>query len=160
MSSLIGLGKAFEIEFIRDGRTKSETFKFPGFWWAWSGTPDNGNVLLVKPIAAGGKASRVSHDVHAKFHGDDPSNTMRVEAPTLTGARRIGVVISFAYDAREFSSSKSKIPYRHHFGAETHDDKPPFPEESLPLLCVAMNESLIIKRRSGNTFRLKDWVIG
>lgn len=160
MSALVGLGKAYEICFIRDGRTKSESFMFPGYWWAWSGTPDNGNILLVKPLSATDKSSRVNHDTHIKFHGDDPDKLLRVEAPALTGARRIGLVISFAYDARGFASTKSSKPYRHHFGAETHADKPPFPESALPMLCTSLSGSLIIKRRAGNGFRLADWVVG
>lgn len=159
-ASLIGLGKAFELEFIRDGKKKAETVSFPGHWWAWSGGADTGNILLVRPIEPGGRISRVAHNTHAEFHGTTPKQSLHVEAPTLTGARRVGLVVSFAYDARSFSSSKRTMPYRHHFGAETHDDKPPFPATLWPMLCMSLNGSLIIKRQSGNTFRLADWVIG
>lgn len=158
--SLIGLGKAYELEFVRDGSKRRQVVSFPGHWWAWSGTPDGGNILLVKPIEAGGKISRVAHDTHAEFHGADPKQALHVEAPTMTGAKMVGLVVSFAYDARSFSSSKRSMPYRHHFGAETHDDQPPFPASAMPGLYQSLSGSLIIKRRSGNSFRLADWVIG
>ncbi len=158
---LVALGKAYELTFRRDGRSTVETAKFPGWWWAWSGTPTAGNILLVKPKVLHLPVPRgASRSMHATFHGEQPDQGMEVAAPDITGAKRAGLVVSFAYDARSLGSSKSDKPYRHHFGAETHDDKPPFMDADLPVLAVTTDGGLIIKRRSGNGFRLSDWVIG
>jgi hypothetical protein len=159
--SLVALGKAYELSYVRDGRSTEETVKIPGYWWAWTGDADNGSILLVKPVGftnRGGSANAKS--MHANFHGVLSGMQMNVEAPSLSNAKRAGLVVSFAYDARGFSRSKSTMPYRHHFGAETHDDKPPFPEKYWPILGITADGGIVIKRRAGNSFRLADWVIG
>lgn len=158
--SLVALGKAFEITFVRDGETKAKTISFPGWWWAWSGTPDNGSILLVKPVGFTRGGSTLAKQMHAEFHGDLANKMMNVEAPSLSEAKRVGLVVSFAYDARGFSKTKATMPYRHHFGAETHDEKPPFPEKYWPIMGLTAEGGLVIKRRAGNSFRLADWVIG
>lgn len=158
--SLVALGKAFEIEFIRDGRSQAEKASFPGWWWAWDGSPDRGHILLVKPTTIIAAPRGTSKAMHATFHGNDPDKGFDVKAPLISDARRAGLVISFGYDARSFSSSKRSMPYRHHFGAETHDDKPPFDQKYWPILAVCDDGGMVIKRRAGNTFRLHDWVIG
>lgn len=158
--SLVALGKAYELTFIRDGKSSAETVQFPGWWWAWSGSPSGGHILLVKPQSIIAAPRGTSKDMHATFHGVTPDRGMDVKAPDIAAAKRSGLVVSFAYDARSFSSSKGDKPYRHHFGAETHDDKPPFPEKDLPILGACADGGIVIKRRSGNGFRLADWVIG
>lgn len=157
---LVALGKAYELTFRRDGRSTPETVKFPGWWWAWSGSPTAGHILLVKPRSVVPTPRGVSRQQHATFHGEPPDAGMEVLIPDITGAKRAGLVVSFAYDARTLASSKSDRPYRHHFGAETHDDKPPFLDADLPLLATTPDGGLVIKRRSSNGFRLADWVIG
>jgi hypothetical protein len=159
--SLVALGKAYELTYVRDGRSTEETVKIPGWWWAWTGDADNGSILLVKPVgfrSQGGSAKAKA--MHAEFHGDLAGKLMNVEAPSLSDAKRAGLVVSFAYDARGFSRSKSTMPYRHHFGAETHDEKPPFPQKYWPILGITADGGICIKRRPGNSFRLADWVIG
>lgn len=159
--TLVALGKAYELTYRRDGKSTDETISIPGWWWAWTGDADNGSILLVKPIgfrAQGGGAR--AKQMHADFHGDLAGKLMNVEAPSLSEAKRAGLVVSFAYDARGFSTSKRTMPYRHHFGAETHDEKPPFPEKYWPILGITPEGGIVIKRRAGNSFRLADWVIG
>lgn len=160
MTTLVGLGKAYELAFFRTGSSVREVVRFPSYWWAWSGTPSRGDILLVKPGGMTDRLSALSTDAHLEFHGEEPTKALRVEAPSITGAKTIGLVESFAYDARGLRSNKSDKPYRHHFGAETKDDQPPFPTSDWPALCVGANGSLIIKRRGSNGFRLADWVIG
>jgi len=159
--SLVALGKCYELSYLRDGRTTEETVTCPGYWWAWSGDADNGSILLVKPLGfrSQGGSSR-ARAMHANFHGDLAGKLMNVEAPSVSEAKRAGLVVSFAYDARGFSASKRTMPYRHHFGAETHDEKPPFPEKYFPILGITADGGIVIKRRAGNSFRLADWVIG
>ncbi len=160
---LVALGKAYELAFRRDGRSTVEVAKFPGWWWAWSGSPSAGNILLVKPKSRSMPfpiPRGASRAMHATFHGSPPDFGMEVDVPEIAGAKRAGLVVSFAYDARTLVGTKSDKPYRHHFGAETHDDKPPFMDADLPVLAVTTDGGLIIKRRSGNGFRLSDWVIG
>lgn len=159
--SLVALGKCYELTYVRDGKSTEETVKIPGHWWAWTGDADNGSILLVKPLGftnRGGSANAKS--MHANFHGVLSGHQMNVEAPSLSNAKRAGLVVSFAYDARGFSKTKSTMPYRHHFGAETHDEKPPFPEKYWPILGITPEGGIVIKRRAGNSFRLADWVIG
>jgi hypothetical protein len=159
--SLVALGKCYELTYVRDGRTNPETVRCPGFWWAWSGDASTGSILLVKPIGFlphGG--SPKAKAMHAEFHGNIAGKLMNVEAPSISDAQRAGLVVSFAYDARGFSQSKRTMPYRHHFGAETHDEKPPFPEKYWPILGITADGGIVIKRRAGNSFRLADWVIG
>lgn len=159
--SLVALGKAYELEYRRDGSSRSEVVKFPGWWWAWSGSDDGGHILLVKPMSILSSAPKgTARRMASKFHGVTPDKNFDVLAPDISETKRAGLVVSFAYDARSFSSSKRTMPYRHHFGAETHDDKPPFPDSALPYLAVSPDGGLVIKRRAGNTFRLADWVIG
>ncbi len=158
--SIVALGKCYELTFRRDGKRTEETVKFPGWWWAWSGSPSNGSILLVKPQGGAHTPRGVANRMHLAFHGAPPERGLDVLAPDLSACSRAGLVVSFAYDARSISISKRDRPYRHHFGAETHDDKPPFPDKDLPLLAVSPDGGLCIKRRAGNSFRLADWVIG
>ena len=48
--SLVALGKAYELTYVRDGRSTEKTVRIPGHWWAWTGDADNGSILLVKPV--------------------------------------------------------------------------------------------------------------
>ncbi len=159
---LIGLGQAFEIQFKRLNSTKKETVSFPGYWWAWDGTPTGGDIRLVRVVSVGGKRlSSAAKSAHKKFHGEAPHQAVTVDdkpmgAPLRTFAR----VIAIGYDARGYSVSKDDAPYRHHFGAFDHDDKPPFHDDALPDLALDRHGQLIIKRRPSNTFRLDDWLIG
>lgn len=159
--SLVALGKAYDLTYVRDGKSTEETIRLPGWWWAWTGDADNGSILLVKPLGfRPHKASTRAKQMHAEFHGDIAGKLMHVEAPNLSDAKRAGLVVSFAYDARGFSTSKATMPYRHHFGAETHDETPPFPQKYWPILGITPEGGITIKRRAGNSFRLADWVIG
>lgn len=159
--SLTALGKVYDLWFIRTGSTDEERVQLTRGWWAWSGGADTGHILMVTPRGfTAQKPSNAANELHETFHDALPGRSMKVEAPTLADAKRVGLVVAFAYDARGFSKSKADKPYRHHFGAETHDDQPPFPHALLPALCVTPSGGLIIKRRPTNTFRLADWVIG
>ncbi len=159
---LIGLGEAFEIQFIRFERTKKETANFPGYWWAWDGTPTEGNIRLVRVVKVGGhRLTPKAKSAHRRFHGEDPVQALMVDAsPIGAPLRTFARVIAIGYDARGFSATKDDAPYRHHFGAFDHDDKPPFSEDVLPDLALDRHGQLIIKRRPSNTFRLDDWIIG
>ncbi len=159
---LVALGEAFEIRYIRLGQSKQETASFPGWWWAWDGTPTGGDIRLVKPVKVGSqRLSTVAKATHRKFHGADPIAAIQVDVkPMGLPLRVFGHVVAIGYDARDISVSKGDALYRHHFGAFDHDDKPPFPISAMPDLALDRNGQLIIKRKSGNTFRLDDWLIG
>lgn len=158
--TLVALGKAYELTYVRDGRSTEETIRIPGWWWAWTGDADNGSILLVKPVGFGGSVSDRAQQMHAEFHGDISGRQIKVEAPALSNAKRAGLVVALAYDARGFSTIKRDKPYRHHFGAETEDEVPPFPQKYWPILGITADGGICIKRRPGNSFRLADWVIG
>lgn len=159
---LIGLGEAFELQFMRFGHKKKETVNFPGYWWAWDGAPTTGNIRLVRVVKQGGvRLTSAAVNAHRRFHGEDPSNGVLVDAaPIGSPLRTFARVLAIGYDARGHSATKDDAPYRHHFGAFDHDDKPPFSEDALPDLALDRGGQLIIKRRPSNTFRLDDWIIG
>lgn len=155
---LVALGRAVELEFIRLGRKRSEKVSFPAYWWAWDGSAKSGNIRLVKAIRS---APTVSSSLHKKFHDAAPTGALVVDAePMGAPLSVVGYAISFTYDAEKLDSNKSDARYRHHFGAFTHDDKPPFDEKYWPDVVVDRTGQLMLRRRSGNDFRLDDWVIG
>jgi hypothetical protein len=119
--------------------------------------------MLVKVIGTAMRNVREGQaiDIHRQFHGNDPNKMLRVEVGSMRRpVTRIGRVIAFAYDARDFSSTKSKLPYEHFFGSMSENDGRVFPESAWPDLVVDADNNVAIVRRPGNTFRLADWVIG
>ncbi len=158
---LIGLGKADELRLIMHGETATRSLTFPGFFWAWDGSPTDGFIRLVK--AAGPDDLPISYDsaaVHTKFHGKAPTSSMQVYAETLKKPRAIGLATAIAYDARRYSATKSDAIYRHFFGAVTEDDKPPFSHKLLPAVVVDAKGQVALVRRPGNKFALEDWIVG
>lgn len=161
---LVGLGQAYELTFKPADGSRRKTVRFPpSYWWAWQSGHSTGDIVLAKVLGRSSTNVREGQaiDVHREFHGNDPTKTLRVEVGAMRRpVTHIGRVIAFAYDARGFSSTKSDLPYEHYFGAMTHGEQPPFPESAWPDLVVDADNTVAIVRRSGNTFRLADWVIG
>ncbi len=158
---LIGLGKADELRMILNGAKSTNSLTFPGFFWAWDGSPTDGFIRLVKAEGPDDLALSYSSDViHTKFHGKSPTSSMQVYAEPLKKPRAIGLATAIAYDARRFSSSKADAIYRHFFGAVTEDDKPPFASALLPAVVVDAKGQVALVRRPGNTFTLEDWIVG
>lgn len=159
---LIGLGRAVDLKVKRFDTGGLQTVPLPGHWWAWDGKPSTGNILLVKPRTvsdAKGTAGVVA--AHQHFHGSAPTGFLDVDAQKITPPfADIGLAVSITYDAQHFSHSKKDAPYRHFFGAETHDDKPPFADELLPFVSLDRHNQVVIRRRATNTFRLEDWIVG
>lgn len=163
---LIGLGKAFELRYRRfaaDGTLRrEESASFPEFWWAWDGPASSGNIRLVRVVSAADlRPARESKRLHDLFHGEVPAHLMWVEAdqmasPLTTFARATAI----GYDARGVSDTKGDSRYRHYFGAFTHDDHPPFPEDAMPDIVLDRNNQLMLRRRPSNTFRLENWLVG
>ncbi len=158
---LIGLGKADELRMIHQSGRGSHLLTFPGFFWAWDGSPTTGFIRLVKIADSDASpASIASVDLHEQFHGREPSSTVHVWAEPLKNPRTIGYATAIAYDARKFSSTKGDAIYRHFFGAVTEDDKPPFRNSLLPAVVVDAKGQVALIRRPGNTFTLEDWIVG
>jgi len=155
---LVGLGRAVGLEFQRLGRSRVEKVSFPAYWWAWDGSATGGNIRLVKAIRP---TATVASKMHTKFHDAPPTGALVVNAePMGAPLTVVGRAISFTYDAEKLDSNKSDARYCHHFGAFTHDDRPPFPEHYWPDVVVDRSGQLMLKRKPGNAFKLEDWVIG
>lgn len=164
--TLIGLGQAYEMQYVpgTDLAGRPRTVRFAKvWWWAWDGSPEHGNILLVKVLgAADARTPRGrAMSLHRTFHGAAPTGMLQVDAweqaPPLN---YLGRVVSIAYDARAISATKGDLPYRHHFGAMTHADRPPFDPAYWPDMVLDADHNLAIRRRPGNTFTLDDWLTG
>lgn len=156
--TLVALGRAVGLEFIRLDRKRSEKVSFPQYWWAWDGPATTGNIRLVKTIRT---APAVGSALHQKFHDAEPTGALIVNAePMGAPLSVVGHAISLTYDAEKLDSNKSDARYCHHFGSFTHDDRPPFDSKYWPDVVVDRSGQLMLRRRSGNAFRLEDWLIG
>lgn len=160
---LVGLGQAYELQYTKGDGRRIETIRFaPEWWWAWEGSADGGSILLVRVIGPSpGRAGGKAIGLHTTFHGAAPTAKLEVEAwerrrPLTT----LGRVIAIAYDARGTSATKNDRPYRHHFGAMAHSDRPPFDPIHWPDLVLDADHNLCVQRRRGNTFRLEEWITG
>jgi len=158
---LIGLGQAFELQLMRFGRKRLEILSFPAYWWAWDGGPTTGDIRLVKIMQRGGvRLTARTVAAATKFHDKKPVGVLVDAPPLIEPLVVVGRAVAIGYDARGHSNSKDDAPYRHHFGAVTHHDTPPFDDRYWPDVCLDRARNLVIKRRSTNTYELDDWLIG
>lgn len=159
---LVGLGQAFELRFIRNGSNREEVVSFPGYWWAWEGDYNTGNIRLVQPIAlARVKPTGRNVALFERFHGSPPDTMVLVDAePMRRPFDSFATATAIGYDAEGMDSNKAAHRYRHYFGAFDHGDRPPFPESSRPEVVLDADNQLVLKRRPSNTFRLEEWITG
>lgn len=166
MSQIVGLGRAHSIWWRTDSSAKEirRSLEKSGMWWAWSGSEDAGMIQLVMPEGEA-PASRITgraRAMHEKFHDAAPVAALRISAPAPRAPfRHIGLVIALAYDAEGTGTrSKDSGPFRHHFGDTTGKPQLPYPLHFLPALVVDAAGTITVRRRHGNVWKLRDWIIG
>lgn len=166
MSQVVGLGRAHSIWWrtVDSPKEIRRSLASSGMWWAWSGAADTGVIQLVT-VEDEVPASRITgraRAMHEQFHDAAPVAALRITAPAPRAPfRSIGLVIAMAYDAEGTGTrSKDAGPFRHHFGDTDGKPQLPYPTRLLPALVVDAAGTITIRRRHGNIWKLRDWLIG
>ena len=166
-----GLGRLIGMVLrLPDGRRSQVQWKGPR-WLAWqSATRDllilhAGGGTVPTPVTT--SAASVRHWV---FHGAAPRGVrimVAPDAPEITTS--LGLIESLTYETRGFRSpSKSGHAWLHQFGdhgerghgATNLRDPSPYPDDVLPALVADAKGHLWIKRRSGCTYTVDQWIMG
>lgn len=165
MAPPIGLGQAFEMRFIHQGKaidSKPDVVRFSkDHWWIWEGGAKTGTMKLVKLAGRGSTTISSRPALHARFHGHESHKGLSFIDPGKP-LKLLGLCVAVAYDATMMESNKSNVPYRHYFGDTGSDITfwDPANAPACPNVWVTEESGLVLKRRETNDFFLDDWLIG
>jgi hypothetical protein len=169
LPTVIGLGRLVDF-IIRDAQGRRLRVTPTGErWLAWKAdTRDlvvlqSGREVEISPPSREAKRHRV-------FHGAEPRCVRQMEWPKPTAKRRtIGLIEAVTYVAAGIRSpSKGPHHWIHQFGdrgehghgAAQVQDTSTYAERLMPQLDIDAAGNIFVRRRSGNRFMVRDWIIG
>jgi hypothetical protein len=167
LPALVGLGRLVDVMVrLPDGRRATLRPTSRRFL-AWDGR----DLVVAAPVKGKRTAvPNVSATAHRRFHGAAPRHALPVNVPELgAGARLVGLAESITYQAQCPSASKGRDFWHHWFGdtgkrghqTETDPTGPsPYGERHWPEVWTDNAGTLVIRRRAGNRYTVRDWIYG
>ena len=151
---------------LADGSVASHQ-SLKGLYLAWM--PHQNELAIVKKKA--GKPAPVSRESKAifkKFHQSNSRRAATYEWPIMSGRKTLeGLIRSLTYVVPQTIKSPGKHGARwvHAFGDHGESGHGPvterekkYPERLMPALYSDAKGNLIIKRRSGNKYKVTEWI--
>ena len=166
--SVIGLGRLLALIVRQPDGRRVRIAPQDERWLAWRAAARE--LLVLRPgrgpeVAPAPSARRG----HAYFHGAPPAGARPMVAPTRgAGVRALGLLESLTYTAAGIASpTKRDHHWIHQFGDRGErghgrtraDAASPYPERAMPLVEVNAAGDLFIRRRPGNRYTVRDWVL-
>jgi antirestriction protein ArdC len=166
-ADLVGLGRLRGFGVIwRDGSRHEICTRGPR-WLAWR--EDTADLVVVAAKrAAQASVTLKQFAAHERFHGQPPRGGVLAQMPDPGQCTKyLGLLEWVTYNAQPIASRKGGDDYRHFFG-DTGErghgpeigPRPYYPTSYMPeLWCSPDGEVLEIRRRKGNKYTVRDWII-
>ncbi len=159
-SASVGLGRLVAIGYHAGGRHFKLRVRGRGWWLLWNGRELEIARELLETVK--GRDAR-AEKAHRLFHGAAPNRLEAFEVIEPTRPRVVGLVEWIEYSKPRRVKSPSKIrakTWRHWFG-DVDDKRTCFRlDKNRPDLVADESGAVAIRRRPGNRYTVKDWIIG
>jgi len=169
LPTVVGLGRLVDLTVrIQHGPTQ-RVAPTRLCWLAWCDRSRDLVVLRPGRSRSAMVEDPVAAQQHRTFHGAAPVSACMMELPAPRGRlQTVGLIEAITYCADAIDSpSKRAFHWHHRFGdrgehghGPMRDDGTAYPDHLLPALTVDDADAWFITRRSGNRYRVREWIIG
>lgn len=158
---LVGIGLFIDVDWSELGSSVVHRTKVPADrWLAWRGDPETGDLVVATFHRQTG--TRADDDRHQRFHDAPVSELAEVswDPPQGRTLRPVGLCHAVRYRIPDgMASNKAGSDWRHAFG-EAEPGVVRHENRWKPWLSRDARGGLYFVRRSGNDYRLDNWLRG